>query len=113
MPDGAIPRFIETLEKTGGLNGTDIANITDVSRATVSRWRSGAVKPRPNAERVLSDLGYIVNRLSDYYETEDIRTWLNARHPQLEGRRAIDVIHAGGVVEVLKILDRLDGDVYL
>jgi transcriptional regulator with XRE-family HTH domain len=110
---GAIARHIDELEATGGLKGTDIANITNVSKATVSRWRSGQIKPQPRNEIILSDLSYVVSRLSDYYNTEEIRAWLYARHPQLNGERALDLIHTNRTIEILKILDRLDADAYL
>jgi len=113
MTQGAVARYIADLELQGGLKGTDIANITDVSKATVSRWRAGAIKPKPRNELILSDLYYIVGRLGDYYSPDEIRLWLYARHPQLEGQRAIDLIHEGKALEVLKVLDRLDADVYL
>ena len=38
---GTMPRYLDELNEFGGLSGTDIANITDVSKATVSRWKSG------------------------------------------------------------------------
>ncbi|NBC32904.1 MAG: DUF2384 domain-containing protein [Alphaproteobacteria bacterium] len=113
MMRGAIPRFIGALEEAGGLRGTDIANLTDVSKATVSRWRSGTSKPQPRNELILSDLYYIVSRLQEYYSSAEIRTWLYARHPQLNGERAIDLIHQGKSIEILRVLDRLDADVYL
>lgn len=94
MTTTAIARSISDLESIGGLNGTDIANVTDVSKATVSRWRNGTKRPQPTSERVLSDLIYVVRRLEDYYSNDEIRLWLYARHPQLEGQRAIDLIHA-------------------
>lgn len=109
----SIARNIEDIEKLGGLRGTDIANITDVSKATVSRWRSGSFKPQPKNELVLADLHYVVQRLQDYYTSEEIRTWLYARHPQLNGERAIDLIHDERTLEVLKVLDRLDSDAYV
>ena len=108
-----MPRYIEELTEIGGLTGTDIANIADVSKATVSRWKSGSVKPQPNTQLVLSDLRYIVGRLSEFYTPDEIRTWLYARHPQLEGARAIDRINENRSEDVLRILDRLDADVYL
>ena len=108
-----VVRFLSDLQETGGLKGTDIANFTDVSKATVSRWFSGQKSPHPRTQLVLSDLHYVVMRLSEYYGAEEIRAWLYARHPQLEGARAIDLIHEGRSEEVLKILDRLDADVYL
>jgi len=109
----SIARNIEDIESLGGLRGTDIANITDVSKATVSRWRTGAIKPRPRNELILSDLHYVVRRLQDYYTSEEIRTWLYARHPQLDGERAFDLINAERTIEVLRVLDRLDSDGYL
>ena len=30
--------FIDQMKESGGLRGTDIANFTGVSKATVSRW---------------------------------------------------------------------------
>ena len=110
---GAVPRYIDALNEEGGLSGTDIANIADVSKATVSRWKSGAVKPQPNTQLVLSDLHYVVGRLREYYTANEIRTWLYARHPQLGGARAIDLINQNRSEDVLRVLDRLDADVYL
>jgi transcriptional regulator with XRE-family HTH domain len=110
---GAMPRYIDELNEIGGLSGTDIANIADVSKATVSRWKAGSVKPQPNTQLVLSDLRYIVGRLSEYYTPDEIRTWLYARHPQLDGARAIDLINHNQSEAVLHILDRLDAEVYL
>ena len=111
MP-GAVQRVIGELEATG-LRGTDIANITAVSKATVSRWRNGSAKPQPANERLIADLHYVVQRLQDYYNPDEVRLWLYARHPQLDGDRAIDLIHDGRTVDVLRVLDRLDADVYL
>lgn len=109
----AIPRFIGELSVIGNLRGTDIANVTDVSKATVSRWKSGDVKPHPRHELILADLHYVVSRLGDFYASDEIRTWLYARHPQLGGERAIDLIHDDRTVEVLAVLDRLDNEVFL
>lgn len=113
MQQGAVSRYLGELQDVGGLKGTDIANITDVSKATVSRWKAGTMKPHPRNELILSDLYYVVGRLSEYYSGDEIRIWLYARHPQLEGQRAIDLIHEGKSIEVLSVLDRLDSGAYL
>jgi transcriptional regulator with XRE-family HTH domain len=91
-----------------GLKGSDIANVTSVSKATVSRWKAGDIKPQPRKELLLSDLYYVVGRLQEYYAPDEIRLWLYARHPQLNGERAIDLINRGRTIEVLAVLDRLD-----
>ena len=108
-----VVQFIARLQEDGGLKGTDIANFTGVSKATVSRWSSGRKSPHPKTQLIMSDLSYVVMRLSEYYSQEEVRAWLYARHPQLEGRRAIDLIHDERTEEVIAILDRLDADAYL
>ena len=108
-----VVQFLANLQETGGLKGTDIANFTDVSKATVSRWKSGQKSPHPRTQLIMSDLLYVVMRLGEYYSHEEVRAWLYARHPQLDGGRAIDVIHEKRTEEVIAILDRLDADAYL
>ncbi len=108
-----VARFIGRLQETGGLKGTDIANFAGVSKATVSRWASGRKSPHPRTQLIMSDLSYVVLRLSEYYGREEIRAWLYALHPQLDGERAIDLLHSGRAEEVIAIIDRLDADAYL
>jgi len=63
------------------LKGTDIANFTGVSKATVSRWGSGQKSPHPRTQLMMSDSSYVVMRLGEYYGNEEVRAWLYARHP--------------------------------
>lgn len=106
-------QYIEDLRDLGGLKGTDIANIAEVSKATVSRWASGRANPHPHTQLILSDLRFIVGRLSEFYSPPEIRAWLYARHPQLDGCRAIDLINQGRAEDVLRVIDRLGAEVYL
>ena len=108
-----VVQFIARLQRDGGLKGTDIANFTGVSKATVSRWGSGQKSPHPKTQLIMSDLSYVVMRLSEYYSHEEVRAWLYARHPQLDGQRAIDLIHDERTEEVIAILDRLEADAYV
>jgi uncharacterized protein (DUF2384 family) len=111
--NAAVARYIGSLQDHGGLKGTDIANFTDVSSATVHRWKAGSHVPHPKTQLLLAQLHYIVSRLDDYYTPEEVRHWLYAPHPQLEGKRAIDSIVNDQAAEVIAILDRLDADAYL
>ena len=61
----------------------------------------------------MSDLAHVTTRLGEYYSDDEVRAWLHARHPQLDGRRAIDLIRDGRTEEVIAILDRLDADAHL
>ena len=108
-----VVQFLSRMQLAGGLKGSDIANFTGVSKATVTSWTNGQKIPHPRTQIILSDLHYVVMRLDVYYTPEEIRLWLYARHAQLDGRRAIDVIHEAKTEEVISILDRADADVYL
>lgn len=79
----------------------------------MSRRGSDQELPHPRTQLVLSELSYVVMRLSEYHGPEETRAWLYARHPQLDGARAIDLIHDERTEEVIALLDRLDADAYL
>jgi transcriptional regulator with XRE-family HTH domain len=51
-----VARFLADLAVAGGLKGVDIANFSDVSKATVSRWTSGQKSPHPKTQLAISDL---------------------------------------------------------
>ena len=108
-----VAQFIQRLQDAGGLKGTDIANFAGVSKATVSRWSNGRKSPHPKTQLIISDLSYVAMRLGAYYSREEVRAWLHAPHPQLDGERAVDLVHSGRTEEVIAILDRLDADAYL
>jgi transcriptional regulator with XRE-family HTH domain len=104
---GAVARIVEDLRTRGGIKGSDLANITDVSPATVSRWAAGKASPHPKTQLVISDLRYVVDRLAEFYSPEETRIWLYAKHPLMEGARAIDLIHAGEADRVLAVIESL------
>ncbi len=110
---GAISNMIDDLERRGGLKGTDIANIIDVSAATVSRWRTGKATPQPRTQLIIADLRYVVDRLSDIYTADEARIWLYSRNALLDGARAIDLIHKDRTEEVLAAIERLDSGAFL
>jgi transcriptional regulator with XRE-family HTH domain len=109
----AVARILEDLRGRGGLQGKDIANIVDVSTATVSRWSRGAGTPSLRTQTIIAELRYVVDRLSDFYAPDETRLWLHARHPLLKGERAIDFINAGRTEEVLAVIERLESGAYI
>lgn len=110
---GAVGRIVDDLRTRGGLKGTDLANITEVSQATVSRWISGKASPHPKTQLVISDLKYVVDRLADFYTPEETRIWLYAKHPLMDGARAIDLIHDGHTDRVLTVIESLSDGTYI
>lgn len=109
----AVAKTIDDLRERGGLRGIDVANVTDVSKATVSRWSAGKAAPQPRTQLLLSDLRYVVDRLSEFYTPDETRTWLYSRNALLNGERAMDLIHQGRTEEVLLAIERLAALSYL
>lgn len=108
----AVSRILDHLRNDGGLQGRDIANIADVSPATVSRWSTGKATPDLRTQTVMAELRYVVDRLSDFYTPDETRLWLHAQHPALNGARAIDLIIEGRTQEVLAVIEALDSGAY-
>lgn len=109
----AVARIIDDLRTRGGLQGKDIANIVDVSTATVSRWSHGNGSPSLRTQTVIADLRYVVDRLSDLYTADETRLWLHSKHPLLNGERAIDLINQDRTEDVLAVIDRLEAGAYV
>jgi transcriptional regulator with XRE-family HTH domain len=104
----AVAKILDDLRARGGLKGTNVANITAVSPATVSRWMAGKAFPHPKTQLVISDLRYVVDRLAEFYSPDEARIWLYSKHSLLNGERAIDLIDAGRTDEVLAVIESLD-----
>ena len=108
----AVARILDDLRQRGGLKGIDVANMTAVSPATVSRWTAGSASPHPKTQLLISDLRYVVDRLAEFYAPDETRVWLYAKHPLLDGARAIELIHDGRADEVLAIIESLRDATY-
>lgn len=109
----AVVKTIEDLRERGALSGIDVANVAEVSKATVSRWSNGKAAPHPKTQLILSDLRYVVDRLAEFYTPDETRTWLYSRNDLLDGQRAMDLIHNGRTEDVLVAIERLGSLAYL
>jgi uncharacterized protein (DUF2384 family) len=109
----AVARIIEDLRARGGLQGKDLANIVDVSTATVSRWSHGNGTPNLHTQTLIANLRYVVELLSDFYSADEARLWLHSNHPLLSGERPIDLINSGRTEEVLATIERLDAGAFV
>jgi uncharacterized protein (DUF2384 family) len=83
-------------------------------RSGFKEWLS---KPRTEdsnvSENIQEDFRKIRERLSVYYKRHEIDLWLRSPHAMLGGRRACDLLNAGQVSEVDRVIDQLDAGVYL
>jgi hypothetical protein len=104
----AVVRIIEEPRNRGSLKGTDVANIASVSPATVSRWIAGKALPNPQTQLVISDLRYVVDRLSEFYTPDETRLWLYSKHHLLNGARPIDLINRRNADKVLAAVESID-----
>ena len=109
----AVARILDDLRTRGGLQGKDIANIVDVSTATVSRWSHGNGSPGLRTQTLIADLRYVVDRLGDFYTADETRLWLHANHPMLNGERAIDLISQDRTEAVLAVIERLESGAFV
>lgn len=110
---GAVARLVDDLKRYGGLRGRDIANMFGVSPPTVTRWGKGEVGPTIDSQTILANLRWVAERLSDFYEPDEARLWLQSPHPQLDGEKPYEAIKRGRTDLVLEIIERLDSSAYL
>lgn len=109
----AVIHLLEDIQARGGLKGSDVANLADVSPATVSRWLKGSTFPHLKLQMKISDYRYVIERLADYYSPQETRLWLYSRHPMLEGERPIDLLHKDETEKVLEVIEQLDAGAFL
>lgn len=113
MSQSAVQKTIDDLKDRGHLSGVDVANIAQVSKATVSRWSAGTAAPHPRTQLILSDLRYVVDRLAEFYTPDETRLWLHARNELLDGATAMELIRQERTNEVLHAIERLDSLTYI
>ena len=63
----AITRKLESIEQKGGMRSIDVANVLGTRPETVSRWNQGKAFPRPDAEKRLLELEYVIDNFSDFF----------------------------------------------
>jgi len=114
MATTAIARKLTIIRDKSTLNSADIATVTGAQPETVSKWNQSKAVPRPDAQRRLLDLDYIVDQLSDLYDQpDDIKLWLFSRQKLLGGRIPIELIQAGNTEEVIAVIDQLRDSVFV
>jgi len=113
MASNAIARKIESIQTKGAMRSADIAQIVGARPETVSRWNQGKAFPQRDAEKILLELEYIVDQLSDFYEPDEARLWLFSRQKLLGGKTPAFLIHGGEIDKVISVIDQLRDGLFL
>ena len=108
----AVARKLDSITRSGGIRGRDVAQLLKTTPQTVSRWRTGRSTPRPNSLDRLLRLEWLASQLAQFYTPGDARVWLFSPHRDLEGERPVDLIANDRMDEVLAIIDRLQSVAY-
>jgi len=103
----AIARRLESIQEKGAMRSIDVANLLGARPETVSRWNQGKAFPRPDAQKSLLSLEYVVDQLSDIYEPKEARLWLFSRQKLLDGNSPASLIQEGKIDAVIEIVERL------
>jgi len=109
----AIARKLLAIEEKGAMRSVDVANLLGTRPETVSRWNKGKAFPRPETERLLLELEYIVDQLSDFYEPKDARLWVFSRQKLLDGVTPAELIQRGETERVIAVVNQLRDGAYV
>lgn len=109
----AIARKLDSIRQKASLRSADVAQLLDTRPETVSRWNQGHAYPHRNTERMLLELEYIVDQLSDIYEPNEARQWLFARQQLLEGSSPAALIQSGRIEEVVRLVSQIRDAVFM
>lgn len=113
MNGNAIARKLEIIERKGAMRSVDVANLLGTRPETVSRWNQGKAFPRPGVEKLLLELEYIVDQLSDFYQPDEARLWLFSRQKRLGGATPGELIQQGKTADVIDVINQLRDGAYL
>lgn len=109
----AIARKLHAIEEKGAMRSVDVANLLGTRPETVSRWNTGKAFPRPETEKLLLELEYIVDQLSDFYEPKDARLWVFSRQKLLDGATPAELIQKGETERVISVVNQLRDGAYV
>ena len=108
-----IAKKLQSIAEKGDLSFAEIANVLGTRPETVSRWNQGKSFPQSDRERMLLDLEWIVDQLSDFYDPKESRIWLISRQKLFDGQSPADLISRGDTEKVLEAVRQLRDSIYV
>jgi uncharacterized protein (DUF2384 family) len=109
----AIARKLSAIQEKGAMRSIDVANLLNARPETVSRWNQGKAFPRPDTEKLLLQLEFIIDQLSDIYEPHEARLWLYAPQRPLNNQSPAKLIQDGRSQEVVAVVNQLRDSVHV
>lgn len=109
----AVARKLDSIREKASLKSIDVANLLSQRPETVSRWNQGHAYPHRNTEKLLLELEYIVDQLSDLYEPNEARQWLFSPQKLLQGSSPAALIQSGKIDEVMKLVNQLRDAIFM
>ena len=109
----AIARRLGSISAKGAMRHVEVANLLGTRPETVSRWNQGHAYPHARTEKTLLELEFIVDQLSDFYEPNEARQWIFAPQKLLRGQSPAELIQAGRIDEVRRLVNQLRDGVYV
>jgi transcriptional regulator with XRE-family HTH domain len=98
---------IDQIQHHARVSAREVAELLNTTPETVSRWRNGRTEPQPDRRDSLLRLEWLVKELSELYAPAEAHLWLYSPHKRLAGQRPADLIQAGKMEEVLRIIAQL------
>ena len=105
-----IARRLKSIRDKCAMRDFELARLLGTRPETISRWNQGHTYPRASNEKILLELLFIVDQLSDLYEPREARLWIFSPQRHLRGLSPAEVIRAGRIDEVRGLVVQI-GDV--
>jgi transcriptional regulator with XRE-family HTH domain len=101
-------RYVEDAHDALGLTYRQIAAAVGADESTLHRWRSGESAPRSIFLSRMDALREFQQELLDTMNPDAARAWLHAPLPVLEGRAPLNLLQAGRIEPLTRLLIRLN-----
>ena len=108
------PLQIKALVTTMSVLGsqTAAARFFEVARSQPGRWIKGTERPNPRARRLIQDLDYVWDRLTDDRGREAANIWLRSPNAFLDGVTPLGWLKSRGAHEVIAAIDAEEAGSY-
>src|SRR5512134_3360203 len=104
---GAVGKRLDSLRTKGAMRNGEVASLLGTRPETVSRWNQSHAYPHAKTEKMLLELEYVIDQLSDFYTPNEARQWIFAPQKLLAGASPAELIRSGRINEVMRLVGQL------